>query len=360
MKVWDIYKALDELAPFSHQEKWDNSGLLVGDRDREVTKIVILLDATAEAVRQAAAQGAQLLISHHPVIFDPLKQVTTDSPVGIALQKQVSILSAHTNLDMAEGGVNDCLAQALELEQIEPFLTTSRETAYTLAVFVPETHSEPLRLALAEAGAGRLGNYDHCSFTNPGEGRFRPLDGAQPWLGQVDQLEIAREERVQMVVHKADLPRVLSAMRAAHPYEEPAYDLFENHAVSHDISLGRIGILPHEMEAQAFAAYVNQKLGGYGVRWCGTGKVRTVAVCGGAGGSLIYEAMGRKVDALVTSELKHNQWVDVQTGGLTVVDGGHYPTEAVVLEPLRKWLSNRFPQIECMVDPRGGDVFRSL
>ena len=260
--VKDVYRALNEWAPFSRQESWDNSGLLIGGWDRVVRRAVLLLDAAPADAERAAQSGADLLITHHPVIFHPLKSVQDGSIAETAVRNGLSILSAHTNLDVAEGGVNDCLAEVLGLGELEPFSIVGTEQT-------PE--------------------------------------GAQV------------------------------------------------------ISLGRIGQLPDVVEPKAFAQWVDRQLGGHGLRWCaGTRPVQRVAVCGGAGGSLLGEALQKDVDALVTSEVKQDQWVDACQAGLTLIDGGHYPTEAVVLEPLQKRLAARFPEVEFVVDPQGGDVFRTL
>ena len=238
-----IYGKLNSLAPFATQESWDNSGLLVGDPGAEVKTALVVLDITAEAVREAREIGAELIISHHPVIFRPLKKVESGSVVWELAQAGISAICAHTNLDKARGGVND-------------YAVEGREKHYKLAVFVPVSHAEAVRHAMIGAGAGTIGGYTGCTFSVEGTGRFVPGEGTNPWLGQPGQEEAAAEVRLETVVPAGKLDAVLTAMRQAHPYEVPAFDVVESVREGQEIAIGRIGELPEPLSPQEFARLI--------------------------------------------------------------------------------------------------------
>lgn len=343
------------MAPFHTQEKWDNSGLLVGRGDAPVTGVLLTLDITPAAVEEAVRQGAELIVSHHPVIFQPLKRLDPDSPVYRMVQNGISAVCAHTNLDKAYGGVNDCLSERLGLKNVRVFGVDGREWYYKLVVFVPESHETAVRTAIVGAGAGTIGCYTGCTFSGAGIGRFRPEVGAQPWLGSVGAEEEAREIRLEAVVPAGQLDAVLAAMQAAHPYEEPAYDVFESVRQGREIAIGRLGELPAPLSPALFAAFAAKQLGA-SVRYNRSGReIHRVAVLGGAGGSYLYEAAAMGADALVTGEAKHHEYLDAEAMGVTLIDATHYATEQVVLGPLAQYLQERFPEVSFRLFS-GGDV----
>lgn len=333
-----IYGKLNSLAPFATQESWDNSGLLVGDPGAEVKTALVVLDITAEAVREAREIGAELIISHHPVIFRPLKKVESGSVVWELAQAGISAICAHTNLDKARGGVNDCLAAALGLEHVTNYAVEGREKHYKLAVFVPVSHAEAVRHAMIGAGAGTIGGYTGCTFSVEGTGRFVPGEGTNPWLGQPGQEEAAAEVRLETVVPAGKLDAVLTAMRQAHPYEVPAFDVVESVREGQEIAIGRIGELPEPLSPQEFARLCADRLNA-GVRWNRKGRtIRKVAVLGGAGGDYLQSAAAAGADALVTGEAKHHEYLEAVRMGITLLDATHYATEQVVLRPLAEYL----------------------
>ena len=246
--VREIYQYLDGLAPFSLQMEFDNAGFLVGRGERAVSKILVSLDVTEEVAEEAAELGAELIVSHHPVIFRPAKSVTDGDPDGRVLlalaEHRIAAICAHTNLDKARGGVNDCLATALGLEHVTNYAVEGREKHYKLAVFVPVSHAEAVRHAMIGAGAGTIGGYTGCTFSVEGTGWFVPGEGTNPWLGQPGQEEAAAEVRLETVVPAGKLDAVLTAIRQAHPYEVPAFDGVEAVREGREIAIGRIGELP--------------------------------------------------------------------------------------------------------------------
>ena len=353
--VSTIYGKLNSLAPFATQESWDNSGLLVGDPDAGVHTALVVLDITPEAVQEARKIGAELIISHHPVIFRPLKKLEQGSVVWELARAGISAICAHTNLDKARGGVNDCLAAALGLEQVGNYAVEGREKHCKLTVFVPNSHAEAVRQAIIGAGAGTIGGYTGCTFSVEGTGRFLPGEGTSPYLGQPGREEAAAEVRLESVVPADKLDAVLAAMRQAHPYEVPAFDVVESVREGQEIALGRMGELPEPLLPEEFAQLCADRLGA-DVRWNRGGRpIRRVAVLGGAGGDYLYPAAAAGADALVTGEAKHHEYLDAARMGLTLLDATHYATEQVVLRPLAETLSASFPEVRFVVG-RGGDV----
>lgn len=348
--VGEIYEYMDRIAPFELAESWDNSGLLCGSSELPADSVLVSLDITSEVAQEAAEIGAQLIVSHHPVIFEPLKSLSPASVPWRLAASGISAICAHTNLDIAAGGVNDCLAQRLCLNNRKPLQITGDNPSYKVIVFVPAEQAERVYIAMAEAGAGTLGSYSGCAFLSAGEGRFLPHEGAHPFIGETGKLAQVPEVRIEMFVTAARLSAVKAAMLAAHPYEQPAYDVFLDEAVKDVRSLGLIGELPAEYSPEEFAAFVRERLGCTGVRFaCGGHPIRNVAVCGGAGGSLWSHVVGGHADAFVTGDVKHNLLIDAKEAGITIVDAGHFATENVVVEPLAQRLSQQFPDVQFTV-----------
>ncbi|MCL2579445.1 MAG: Nif3-like dinuclear metal center hexameric protein [Oscillospiraceae bacterium] len=345
--VGDFYKAIEGFAPFSLAESWDNTGLLVGSPEHKVTRALVALDATSAVIREAQASGAQLIATHHPIIFSGVKKIPAASPVYQAIQAGVAVICAHTNLDIATGGVNDVLADLLGLCAPEILETTQAVPYRKVIVYTPAESAEAVYNAMVKAGAGRQGNYAGAAFLSGGEGRFKPLSGANPAIGEIDSLTRVNEQRIEMLVTPANLPGVIAAMLEVHPYEEPAYDIFETHFDKVHSGLGRVGVLPAPMNPQDFARHVKSKLPAAGLRCVfGDAPVSRVAVCGGAGASLLEAASRKGAQALVTGEVKHNHMLEAKDLGLTLIDAGHYATEAVILPKLLRNLKDTLPGAE--------------
>ena len=225
----DIARAIESQAPLQLQESWDNCGLQVGSMSSTVQRVLTALDVTPEVVAEAIEQQIDAIVTHHPMIFKGIKSINIDTIQGKMIRDllchTINVYSAHTNLDVTAGGLNDEVAIRLGLQDIQGLEETGRDVAYKVAVYVPITHSEQLRQAMGNAGAGHIGAYSHCSFSVAGEGRFLPLEGTNPFIGQVGAIETVPEERVETVVPKKLLGQVLAAMKESHPYEEIAYDI---------------------------------------------------------------------------------------------------------------------------------------
>ncbi|MEN6350951.1 MAG: Nif3-like dinuclear metal center hexameric protein [Syntrophomonas sp.] len=343
-RVKDIVKIMEEFFPLFLAESWDNSGLQLGSAGREVERAVVALDLDESIVELAVNSKAGLIITHHPLFFNALKKIDFGTPQGRLtkqlIQADISVYSAHTNLDAAEKGLNQHLAELLGLKDIKPLDKNKQEDLFKLVVFVPNSHVESVRQALAQAGAGYLGAYSDCSFRTPGTGAFRPQAGSNPFIGTAGQLEEVEEYRLETVVYRRDLNRVLQVMKQAHPYEEVAYDLFHMVNEGKVFSLGRKGRWDKEMDLKECAEEVKRKLGLESVRVVGDlkQKIRKVAVVSGAGASFMNKAIRQNIDLMITGDLKYHEAQDALAQGLCVIDAGHQGTEEIMVPYLCRLL----------------------
>jgi dinuclear metal center YbgI/SA1388 family protein len=342
-RVSDIVGILNVLAPFALAEEWDNAGLQVGDPAAPAGKIMVALDADLNAIEAAIAAGCRLLLTHHPMIFRPLKKISTADPLGrllnLAIKNDLAIISLHTNFDITEGGVNDLLAERLGVTLSRPLKITASEELVKLCVFVPRGHEEKVMEALF-AYSGFFGNYSDCSFRTDGIGTFKPLAGAEPFMGEIGKREYAGEARIEVLLRKGDLNAAVKSLMAAHPYEEPAFDLYPLLNRGKASGLGRIGELTEALPLGEFAARVKERLGAGGVRFVGDAgrMVKRIALCGGSGASLLREAAFQGADVLVTGDVKYHEAREAEGIGLALVDGGHFATERPMVRGLKELL----------------------
>jgi dinuclear metal center YbgI/SA1388 family protein len=322
--------------PPATADSWDAVGLVSGDPAQDVSRVLFAVDPVLPVAQEAAEWGAQLLVVHHPLFLKGVHGVARTTPkgrtLGVLQDAGCALLTAHTNADQAVGGVSEALARALGLTDLEPITATAHDRLDKLTTYVPVADAERVRQALAGAGAGVIGDYDSASFSTPGEGRFRPLEGAHPTIGAVGSLEVVDEMRVECVLPRAARARVVGAMLAAHPYEEPAYDVVElADAGVAPTGSGRIGtVAPTTLGA--FAQQVADALPSTapGVRVAGDPNraVRRVAVCGGAGDFLLDDVRRTDADVYVTSDLRHHpasEFLEQDAGAL--LDVSHWAAE---------------------------------
>ncbi len=332
----DVVDLLHGWYPPATADSWDAVGLVYGDPAAPVRKVMFAVDPVLPVAQEAAAWGADLLVTHHPLFLKAVHGFAATTPKGRTLATLAdagcALLTAHTNADQAEGGVSEALARTLGLEDLEPILPAPADPLDKLTVYVPAADAERLRAALASAGAGRIGDYDHASFSTPGEGRFRPLEGAHPTIGTVGEVEVVDEVRVEVVLPRHRRAPVVRAMLAAHPYEEPAYDVVElgDRGLT-STGTGRIGTVP-ETTLEGFAAHVAGVLPAtaQGVRVAGdpARPVRRVALCGGAGDFLLDTVARTDADVYVTSDLRHHPASEfVERDGPALVDVAHWAAE---------------------------------
>ena len=327
---------LDEWYDPSLAEAWDAVGLTCGDPDQEVRRVLFAVDPTPVVVQEAVDWGADLLVTHHPLLLRPVHGVASTRPKGRSVHTLIragcALFTAHTNADAPPGGVNESLARALGVQDPRVITPTAAPALDKLVVFVPHDDADRVRAAIVKAGGGSIGDYDSCTFTSAGEGRFRPLDGAHPAIGRVGEVEVVQEARVESVVPRGRRAAVIAAMRAAHPYEEPAFDLFELADPPGTHGHGRIGALPQPIPLREFAAHVGEVLPKttHGVRVSGDPDrpVRTVAVASGAGDFLLDTVLGTEADVFVTSDLRHHPAAEFREHQrAALVDVAHWAAE---------------------------------
>lgn len=357
-KTADIVGIINKIAPVALAEAWDNPGLQIGDPAAEVTRIMVALDPTPAVIDSAIAASCQLLVTHHPLIFKPLKSISTATPLGATIQKAIkaglSVISMHTNYDIATGGLNDLLAAKISLTCSVPLKITTTSALLKLVVFVPVDHLERVRSSLLPFTAAE-GNYRDCSFAGMGTGTFTPLEGAEPFIGTVGKLTKVTEERLELLVERTDLPRAIKALLAAHPYEEPAFDLYPLLNKGEDLGLGRIGRLPLPLTLAEYVVQLKKNLSAPALRYVGNpaARISKVALCSGSGASLLREAVRAGADLLVTGDVKYHEARDAEDLGLALIDAGHFPTEIIMVEEITARLGRALVTMgftECQVE----------
>jgi dinuclear metal center YbgI/SA1388 family protein len=339
--VGDVIAALEAAYPPALAAEWDAVGLVCGDPAEPVESVLFAVDPVPETVDEAIGRH-QLLVTHHPLLLRGVHGVGADTPKGALLHRLIrggtALFTAHTNADSADPGVSDALAAAIGLDVSGPLISEPSEPLDKIVTFIPTGPViTAVHEAMSAAGAGRIGDYSHCSFATAGTGQFKPLEGANPTIGSVGKLERVAETKLEMVLPRARRETVVAALRATHPYEEPAFDVFELAELATSRGLGRIGTLPEPEPLSAFAARVRAALPetAWGVRAAGDPDrpIRTVAVCGGAGDSALGAATAAGVDAYVTADLRHHPASEHLLAGTVgratpaLVDVAHWASE---------------------------------
>jgi dinuclear metal center YbgI/SA1388 family protein len=338
VRAAQITEAVERIAPIALAEEWDNCGLQVGDPEAEVNRVLVALTPLPEIFDEAQEKGAEFLLFHHPLIFDPLKSVVTSSyPGGLlatAIRSGLAVYAAHTSYDAAPAGVSAALARTLSLGGPLRVLSP-RGALRKLVVFVPEENVDAVAEALAEVGAGVIGDYTECTFRTQGTGTFRGGDETNPYLGEKGRLEQVEEVRMETVVPAHSVDRAVKAATAAHPYEEMALDVYPVEGTPEGCGYGRLGTLPERLSAEELSEHVSGSLGFPSRLVADPGRrIETVAVLGGSGGSFIPEAAASGAHAYVTGDVDYHDALLAESLGLTVIDAGHAATELSSLEPL--------------------------
>jgi dinuclear metal center YbgI/SA1388 family protein len=335
----DVLDVLERLYPVASAQSWDAVGLVCGDPDRTVSKVLLAVDPTAEVVDEAVEWGADLLLTHHPLLLRAVHGVPATTSKGRVVHRLIkgdcALFVAHTNADAALPGVSDALARVIGLDDLEPLVPQPVTPLDKVVAFVPHEDAERLVDALADAGAGELGDYRRCAWTTTGTGTFVPQPGASPTVGTVGEAALVGETRVEMVLPRHRRAAVVAALRRAHPYEEPAFDLLELADLGPGTGLGRVGVLPQPVTLETFAQHVASVLPTtvQGVRVSGPADahVQRVAVCGGAGDDLFAAVRASGADVYLTSDLRHHPASEARehTFGAApyLVDVAHWASE---------------------------------
>lgn len=348
--VADALAALESLAPARIAYSWDRIGLQVGAREANVSKAVVSLDRSLAAVRFAAEIGAELLVAHHPLVWEPLERIDPATHVGRTvtelIRSGIAFAAAHTNWDAAPGGINDALAGRLGLVECVPFGSGASIGDVKLVFFCPAASTDAVVDALAAEGAGTIGLYRRCAFLSPGVGTFESLPEAQPTVGSPGQRERVDETRVEMRVPQTRMEAVRAALARAHPYEEPAADWYGLEPAQ-ACPIGRIGQLSPAARLEAFGRQVDERLGTRSTVWGDPSQqVTRVAVVGGGADDEWRAANAAGADVLVTGEVRQHTAVEAVEQGFALIAAGHYATENPGCAALRERLAAALPEIE--------------
>ncbi|QKY69476.1 Nif3-like dinuclear metal center hexameric protein [Lentibacillus sp. CBA3610] len=363
----DVFKAIETWAPKHLAYDWDNVGLQVGSFHKPVKKVMVTLDVLESTADEAIENNVDLIIAHHPLLFKSMKQVNVDTAKGRTIQKllqhDISVYAAHTNLDTANGGVNDMLCDLLGIQAPVILEQSYTEQLLKIAVFVPETHAEEVRDAMSQKGAGHIGDYSHCTFQSPGQGTFMPLDGTDPYIGKQGELEFVDEVKMETIIPAAKLTPVIDAMTAAHPYEEAAYDIYPVENSGEAYGIGRIGRLSDELTLEALCEQVKTAFDVRNVRVTGdlSKKVNKVAILGGSGEKYIHKAKQMGADVYITGDMTFHTAQDAQVMGLSIIDPGHY-VEKVMKACTKSYLDDYFTagDIEVIVSKTNTEPFQFI
>jgi dinuclear metal center YbgI/SA1388 family protein len=360
MLLSDLLNVLEALAPTRYAEAWDNVGLLVGDPLQTARRAILAIDYTPGVAEEAREAECDVVISYHPPIFHPLKRITGNSLIHDAIRRGVAIYSPHTALDVAEGGTNDMLADALGLLDRAPLrIAATKATHLKLIVFVPENDVEKVSRAIFDAGAGHIGDYACCSFRSNGTGTFFGLESAAPTVGEKGKLEQVAEVRVETVLPLERIDAVIKAMRKSHPYEEPAFDLVQLAAPPEAVGLGRVGRIGGVTTVEKLLPQIRQALELNHLLVAGPTDrvVRSAAVCAGACGDLLDEALQARAELYLTGEIRHHDALRANQAGMTVVCTLHSNSERAVLKRLARSVRERLPDLDLLISQADRDPF---
>ena len=366
MKAEDLARKVEKICPLSLAQDWDNVGLLIGDPQKSVTNILLTIDITDAVVAEAKRLKTDLILSYHPVIWDGLKKVIAEGPTRVVyelVRSGIAVFSIHTALDSAIGGVNDGLAEMIGIVDGKPigdYVGQPGGDNYKLVVFAPVDSVAEVSNAIFAAGAGAIGNYSHCGFNAEGMGTFLPQKGAKPAVGKKGKLEKVVETRFETVVPADRLDAVIAAMRKAHPYETPAFDVFKIFGTEGQFGLGRIGELVRPQRVPQIIKKIKEVTGAKAVGLVGDEKrlVRRAAVCAGSCGSIINRVIADKADLYLTGELKHHQALAAQEAGLTCLCLSHTVSERFILKKVAKQLRKHIKGIKFKISQKDADPFK--
>ncbi|HIA35554.1 MAG TPA: Nif3-like dinuclear metal center hexameric protein [Flavobacteriales bacterium] len=348
MRLSELIKFLEELAPLQYQESYDNSGLLYGNPNRKITKALISLDCTEEVVNEAIKKKCDLIVSHHPLIFGGISSLTGKNYVERtfikAIQKDIALYAIHTNLDNVKAGVNAKITQKLGMKDCQ-ILTPKKGLLKKLITFCPAEKVGKVRAAIFEAGAGNISDYSECSFNSEGYGTFKGNEGTDPVVGVKGKQNQESEIKIESIFPKHSEGKILEALFHSHPYEEVAYDIIPLDNQHKMIGSGMIGLLHKEMDEKAFLKKIKTTMRCKSIRYTALRKkkVKTVAVCGGSGSFLLADAIRNKADFLITADFKYHQFFDAE-GKIVIADIGHYESEQFTKDLLYDLINKKFPK----------------
>jgi dinuclear metal center YbgI/SA1388 family protein len=346
MKLRELTSFLEEFAPLAYQEDYDNSGLIVGNQNMEVSGALISLDCTESVIDEAIQLGFNLIISHHPIVFKGLKKFNGNSYVERVVMKaikhDIAIYAIHTNLDHIMQGVNKKICEKLDIRNVS-ILKVKEGILKKLVTFCPIADADNVRKALFEAGVGMIGNYSECSFNVEGTGTFKAGSGADPYVGEIGKQHHESEVRIE-VIYPVNMERgIIASLVEVHPYEEVAYDIYPLSNGLQEVGSGMIGNLESDWDELEFLKFVKEKLGAKLIRHTEmrSKKIRRVAVCGGSGSFLLQNAINAGADIFITADFKYHEFFDAE-GKLIIADVGHFESEQFTQELLLELITEKF------------------
>lgn len=345
MILYELIDLLNTKLMLNSQEDWDNSGLQIGSYNKDIKKIIISLDLDEDVTNIAVDENADLIITHHPFIFRPLKSINVDSYDGKIIKKlidnDISVYSMHTNLDTAGNGVSHVLAEKLGISNFEPLHINNRSCFLKLCVCVPVGYEAKIRDGLFEAGIGSMGDYKCCSYNINGTGTFYPKNDANPFIGDKNKINIVNETKIETIVNENDIGKAIEVIKKYHPYEEPAYDIIQLQNLKTVSGYGGIGYIS-EMPIIDYAKLIKQNLNYENLKlYCKTPDtiIRKVGFCGGSGADFISDAIIQEADVYVTGDIKYHEAQDALKRGMSVIDAGHFYTENCIIDSIYNCLS---------------------
>ncbi|MCK9413649.1 MAG: Nif3-like dinuclear metal center hexameric protein [Prolixibacteraceae bacterium] len=347
MLLQNIVQHLETIAPISYQEPYDNAGLILGDKNREISSALITLDVTEEVVDEAISLGCELIISHHPLIFKGIKRITGSNEVERCLIKAIrndlAIYAAHTNLDSITGGVNSIICDKIGLVKCH-ILSPAKNQLIKLITYIPEDHLEAVRSAIFSAGAGIIGNYDQCSYSAQGSGTFRGNEESNPYVGIPGALHTEQEIRFETIVPRHLISKVVAALNASHPYEEVAYDLVPLENDFQGVGMGMIGELTFPSDELKFLQRIKGIFGCQMIKHTTLlgQKISKIAVCGGSGSFLVSKAIAEGADLFISADFKYHDFFEADNK-IVLADIGHYESEQFTKEVLKEIVLKKFP-----------------
>ena len=344
MKLNNLVKKIENKYPLNLAYNWDNVGLIVGDFDNDIKRILVTLEANESTIEEAIENKIDLIVTHHPFIFKKINKINTKDLKGRLIHKliknDIALYSMHTNFDIAIDGLNDYFMEIMGFKNTKILDVTHSDTLYKIAVYVPVSHEIIVREALGEAGAGYIGNYSHCTFNTQGIGTFKPEDDANPFIGTVGEIESVKEVKIETIVPSKLLQKTIDNMIKSHPYEEVAYDVYKLENKGESVGLGRYVSLNDKISLQDLCEEIKLKLNMDHIRVVGEldTKIKKVAVVTGAGSDMVSLAKSKNCDVIITGDVKYHEAQDALDMGMCIIDCGHFDTEDIFKDVMKRFL----------------------
>lgn len=344
MKLNNLVKKIENKYPLNLAYNWDNVGLIVGDFDNDIKRILVTLEANESIIEEAIENNIDLIVTHHPFIFKKINKINTKDLKGRLIHKliknDIALYSMHTNFDIAIDGLNDYFMEIMGFENTKILDVTHSDTLYKIAVYVPVSHEIIVREALGEAGAGYIGNYSHCTFNTQGIGTFKPENDANPFIGTVGEIESVKEVKIETIVPSKLLQKTIENMIKSHPYEEVAYDVYKLENNGDSVGLGRYVSLNDKISLQDLCEEIKLKLNMDYIRVVGEldTKIKKIAVVTGAGSDMVSLAKSKNCDVIITGDVKYHEAQDALDMGMCIIDCGHFDTEDIFKDVMKRFL----------------------